>query len=290
MSKLRPRLLLLLAMLPGCRGLERAPAGADPTSALAPATPRAAPAPVELVGVVTSARSEVVAAEFDARVLAVPVRGGERVKAGDVIARLDDRQLQERAAAARAAEDAARADVARASVEVREARRRLANEQRLYRRGAQAREAVASAQAMLGGAGAGAGLSSANLRKFRHERQELDQLLQRAELRAPIDGVVSLIKVKEGEMVQRGTRVARVFDPRDLRVKFEVPRELRGRVAAGHEVTVILDGGAPVPATVVDVSEDLEPPLSFAIGEADIDEAGAGARVGAEVRVRLSPR
>ena len=239
---------------------------------------------------VTSARSEVVAAEFDARVLGVPVRGGERVKAGDVIATLDDRQLQERAAAARAAEDAARADVARASVEVREARRRLANEQRLYRRGAQAREAVSSAQAMLGGAGAGAGLSSANLRKFRHERQELDQLLQRAVLRAPIDGVVSLIKVKEGEMAQRGTRVARVFDPRDLRVKFEVPRGRRGTVAVGARVTVVLDDGTEMPATVLDVSEDLEPPLSFAIAEADLDDDrtnGNGARVGAEVRVRL---
>jgi RND family efflux transporter MFP subunit len=283
------RLLLLAALLlPACRGLERAPAGADPTTAVSAPAPRPAPAPIELVGVVTSARSEVVSAEFDARVLEVKVRGGERVKAGDVIAILDDRQLKERAAAAAAAEDAARAEVGRASVEVREARRRLANEQRLYRRGAQAREAVSGAQAMVSGAGAGAGLAGANLRKFRHERQEVEGLLQRSVLRAPIDGVVSLIKVKEGEMAQRGTRVARVFDPRDLRVKFEVPRGKRELLATGTKVTVVLDDGrTELSATIVDVSEDLEPPLSFAIGEADIDESTAAARVGGEVRVRI---
>ena len=35
------------------------------------------------------------------------------------------------------------------------------------------------------------------------------------------------------------------------------------------------------------LSGDLEPPLTFAIGEADITDAPSTARVGAEVRVRL---
>jgi hypothetical protein len=82
-----------------------------------------------------------------------------------------------------------------------------------------------------------------------------------------MDGVVTMIKVKPGEMAQRGTRIARVFDPSDLQVRFEVPRGHRAEFAVGAAVLVTLDGvDQPLPAKVIDLSADLEAPLQFAVG------------------------
>ena len=86
----------------------------------------APPAPVVLAGVITSAKSQVVAAEFEGRVEDVLVRGGQRVTASQVLARLDDSQLRQRVESARQAANAARAEAARASIGVAEARAKLA--------------------------------------------------------------------------------------------------------------------------------------------------------------------
>ncbi|MBK9030333.1 MAG: HlyD family secretion protein [Myxococcales bacterium] len=107
-----------------------------------------------------------------------------------------------------------------------------------------------------------------------------------------MDGVVTMIKVKQGEMAQRGTRIARVFDPADLQVRFEVPRGHRAEFAVGTAVLVTMDGvDHPLPAKVIDLSADLEAPLQFAVGTADIDDAGLppdDGRVGATAKIRLA--
>jgi biotin carboxyl carrier protein len=197
---------------------------------------------VVLAGVITSAKSQVVAAEFEGRVEDVLVRGGQRVTAGQVLARLDDSQLRQRVESARQAANAARAEAARASIGVAEARRQLATEDRLYRSGAQSRQAVAAARASVSSSGAAAGAAFASARSSEAQVQELTEQLAKAEIKAPMDGVVTMIKVKPGEVAARGTRVARVFDPADLQVRFEVPRGHRAEFAVGAEVEVTLAG------------------------------------------------
>ena len=101
-----------------------------------------------------------------------------------------------------------------------------------------------------------------------------------------------MIKVKQGEMAQRGTRVARVFDPSDLQVRFEVPRGHRAELAVGTTVEVTIDGvDQPLRAKVIDLSGDLEAPLQFAVATADIDDRDLppdDGRVGAAASVRLA--
>ncbi|MBP8811408.1 MAG: efflux RND transporter periplasmic adaptor subunit [Kofleriaceae bacterium] len=268
------------------------PVGEDPFAAQREVKPAAAPAPLVLTGVVTSAKSEVVVAEFDAKVDQVLVTGGQRVTAGQPLARLDDSQLQQRLEGARQRVNSARAEAARASIQAADARRQLATEQKLYRSGAQSRQAVTSAQAALGAAGAAAASASSSAKSAYAEVAEFEAQLGKAEIRAPMDGVVTMIKVKPGEMAQRGTRIARVFDPSDLQVRFEVPRGHRADFAVGTAVLVELDGVAqPVPAKVIDLSADLEAPLQFAVATADLDDRGLPAddgRVGAVAKVRLA--
>jgi RND family efflux transporter MFP subunit len=249
--------------------------------------------PLEFVGVVTTRESRVVASEFEGRVVALYVRPGQRVRAGEPIVKLDDSQVRKQLAGAVAAVDAARAEMGRAGVEVRAAKREMRIERRLYRRGAVARERIRQATFDRSRAGAGYGSVAAQYRQAVAERQQLEQHLARATLVAPIDGVVSMIRVKEGEVARPGTPVARVFDPRDLWVRFAVDNEYRAQVREGTHVRAVVQGtGAVIDAVVRNVSTDLEPPLQFIVADADVDDARidtATVGVGVVGAVRLLP-
>lgn len=277
---------LLVGALLGCS----TPAATPPAEPVAAAVPMAAPAlGQDLVGVISTRRSAVVAAEFEARVQRILVTSGQRVKTGDPLAQLDDSQLRQRVEAAHHAVEAAHAKVLSAGAQVANAQRKLIIEQTLYKRGAQAREAVTSARFELSSAAAAASAAKAEHQAATASRVELEQQLAKATLVAPMDGLVAVVKVKEGEIARSGTKIARVFDPQDLRVQFELPRALRDEIAIGSTVEVIIDG-ATLRAPVIEISADLEPPLQFAIATADIvDDASSHlARVGAEVRVKLT--
>jgi RND family efflux transporter MFP subunit len=282
-----------LAALAACKPPDLQPQGADPTAATKAAR-EAVPEPLpEFVGVVTSRESKVVTAYFEGRIEKLFIKTGQRVVAGDQVATIDDTQLRDKLAAAQAAEDSAGAELARASVEVRIAKRNLVRESRLYRHNASPRESVASAKAQVSAAGAGAGAASGARRKAKAERLEIEKLLESATLRAPIDGVVTVVKAREGEVAQKGTPIARVFDPRDLMIRFAVPREHRDKVQMGQAVEVRVQGReAPVVATVQTISVELEPPINYTIVEADIDDsklsAGDELRLTATGKVRLA--
>jgi hypothetical protein len=108
---------------------------------------------------------------------------------------------------------------------------------------------------------------------------------------SPIDGVVTVVKVTEGAMASRGQPIARVFDPRDLWIRFAVPPEGRDAIHEGDAITAVpLHGTAPLPAVVRIVNRALEPPLELSVVEADLDDASVAnhdAMLGTLVDVRL---
>jgi multidrug efflux pump subunit AcrA (membrane-fusion protein) len=289
----RPAAALTLCALSACARGESAWEPEAPAAPPAPPAARPASAEVVFVGVVTTREHEVVPAEFEARVQSLLVHAGQSVRRGDPIARLDGAELQKQLAAARASEDAARAEVSRARTERGEAGRRAQLERRLHRRGAAAREEIRQAEFGNSRAGAGLGQARASLRKATAEREQLEERLARATLHAPLDGIVSMIRVKEGQVAPQGTAVASVFDPRDLWLRFAAEPRHRDLLKAGARVAVVIPGSdATVSAVVRHVSTDLEPPLQFLVADADIDDQDAdkrALRVGSVGRVRLAP-
>lgn len=258
------------------------------------AAPRPPEPPLEFVGIVTTRDSQMVAAEFEGRVVRLYVHAGERVRKGQPIAKLDDSQVRKQLAGAVAAVDAARAEMGRASVEVRQAKRDKRLNSRLFIRGAVPREEIRRSEFDSKRASANYGAASAQARQAVAEREQLEQHLARATLVAPIDGVVSMIKVTEGELARPGTAVARVFDPRDLWVRFAVDNEHRSLVKEGTRVLATVPGtGASFQAVVRTISTDLEPPLQFIVADADVDDSrigGATVGVGVVGTVRLESR
>jgi multidrug efflux pump subunit AcrA (membrane-fusion protein) len=270
-----------------------------PATTAAPAPSRTAPAaPASFVGVVTTKQSRVVTAEFEGRIDALLVTSGQTVKAGDPIAKLDDSQLAKSVEAFRNRVAAARSAVTQAGIEVSEARRRHALEVQLERGGSSTMEAVRAAKADRGRTGAMLQQYKADYESAVSELERIEELLQHATLTAPLDGQVSTIRLKEGELAVTGTPVARIFDPSDRWVRFAMPADTRDaaiKIGARVEVTVPGVGGAApavLPATVVGLSNVLEPPLQLTVVEADLDDTRSDtalAAVGTTVDVRRMP-
>ena len=108
---------------------------------------------------------------------------------------------------------------------------------------------------------------------------------------SPLDGVVMMVKVNEGEMAQKGQPLARVFDPKDLMMQFAVPKEHRQLVAPGKRVELRIEGVERSLWATVERIADQEPPLNFSVVEADIDDTKLNpdeVRLTAKGRVRIA--
>jgi RND family efflux transporter MFP subunit len=281
---------LPIALLAACSAADPQPAEPSPTEAVVPAAAPAAPETPDFPGVVTSRNTKVIAAEFAARVDRIQIFNGQRVRAGDPILRLDDSELKSQIEAARQNELAARADAGAAGAQAYAAQRAFARDARLARRGYVSRGQIDNARAQSASLGAQSGAHTFRAESYKAERNRLEGLLANAQATAPIDGVVMMVKLNEGEMAQKGTPLARVFDPKDLIMKFAVPKEHRALIAPGKRVELRIEGvERPLWATVERIT-DQEPPLNFSVVEADIDDSKLNpdeVRLTAKGRVRI---
>jgi RND family efflux transporter MFP subunit len=240
---------------------------------------------------VTSRNTKVVAAEFPGRVDRIQIFNGQRVRAGDPIALLDDSELKAQIESARQNELAARADAGAAGAQAFAAQRAFERDARLGKRGYVSRGQIDNSRAQSASLGAQSGAHTFRAESYKAERNRLEGLVAKAQATAPIDGVVMMVKLNEGEMAQKGTPLARVFDPKDLIMKFAVPKEHRHLVAPGKRVELRIEGVERSLWATVERIADQEPPINFSIVEADIDDSKLNpdeVRLTAKGRVRIA--
>lgn len=202
-------------------------------------------------GTVEAVRQTVVAAQVASAVVALPVKAGDRVKAGQLLARLDARAAEQQAGAAAAQVEAARAAQQVATLEVQRQRQlfasRFISQAALDQAEAQFKTATAQANAQMAAAQAA--------------RTESGYFA----VKAPYDAVVTEVGVMPGDMALPGRALVTLFDPSALRVAVAVPESaaagLRSRLAtavgveiAGQRLTVphweVLPAADPVTHTV----------------------------------------
>lgn len=160
---------------------------------------------VSAPGAVESRTKVVISAQVSARIVALPKREGEAVKAGDLLVRLDDRDLRAALEAARAdlkAEESrlegVRANLANATAELGR-RRELFDSKDISRAEldlaeAEFRRAQATVEAAMHG------IDASRQRIIRAER-DLDNTV----ITAPFDGTVTRVNAEVGELVLVGT-------------------------------------------------------------------------------------
>ncbi len=173
---------------------------------------------VKVNGSTAPARTVQISAETDGRVVEIGVDRGERVSAGGIIVRLDERDR-----AARLAQ--ARATVKQREVEF-DARERLKSES--YVSEAQLQEAAALLEA-----------ARAELK-----RAEID--IDVSLVRAPFDGSLQERQVEVGDFVSRGDPIATYVDDRTIIVSAAVSEFDAADVQRGEEAEAILATGETV--------------------------------------------
>ena len=161
-------------------------------------------------GVVEALRQTIVAAQVPGAVVALQVRAGDKVHAGQVLMRIDARAADQTAAAG-----AAQARAARAALEA--ATREFERQQQLFAQGFISQAALDRADAHFKTAQAEA---SAHLANAGAARTQSDFYV----VKAPYGGVVANVSVVLGDMAMPGRPLLTLYDPAALRVTAAIPQ------------------------------------------------------------------
>jgi RND family efflux transporter MFP subunit len=226
----------------------------------------------EFVGVISSRVSKVIAADFDSKVERLNIRNGQRVKAGDIVAELDTTELRAKLDQAKGSYESAKGQRARAGAAYANAARRARLERRMVQSGVSAPAALDNVRTEASQFGADGASAAGEMARAAAQIKELEGLLARAQVPAPIDGVVSIVKAREGENLSKAGQIARVFDPNQLVVRFAVPKKSLSLVKPGVAVELVTNAEhRAVPAKVVLQDDTADPTIDFIVFEAVID-------------------
>jgi RND family efflux transporter MFP subunit len=177
-------------------------------------------------GVVEAVRQATVGAQADGRVTELLVKAGDRVQAGQVLARVDARVAEQGVAASLSQVVQAEANLANARRQY-ERQRELAAQKFVSQSAVdQAEAAFKAAQAEVATLKASAG-QAATQRSF-------------ATITAPFAGIVGATHVEAGDLATQGRALVTVFDPSDLRVTATLPQATLARWKRELPVTVEL--------------------------------------------------
>lgn len=210
--------------------------------------------------IVEAVRQATVAAQIAGRVIDMRVDAGQRVRAGDVLIRLDAREAAGSNAAAQATLAQARAAHERAK--------------HLYARKFISQAALDQAEAAWKAAQGSAGVSGATL--------------SHAVVTSPIAGLVAQRHVELGEMAEPGRALVTVFDPKSLRVIAAIPQYALADVRkSGHAWIEFLESGRRIDAVRIEVLPAVDARSHAATARVYLPENSAGVTPGMAVRVHF---
>lgn len=268
MARRRPRgaaRLALLAAVLLSTGSAPPAAGAERALAHIVVAPASTAERVGYDGVVEAVRQTVVAAQVAGAIVALEVKVGDRVRAGQMLARIDARAAEQNTAASDAQVQAARAALEVASREVERQRqlyqKRYISEAALDRAEAQFKSTTAQVNAQLAQAGAARTQSGFFL------------------VRAPYAGIVSEVPVALGDMAMPGRPLVTLYDPSALRVAASVPQTAIPPSLATQDARVQLAGapdreGAWVDPAHVTVLPTVDPASHTVVIRLDLPKGG----------------
>ncbi len=224
-------------------------------------------------------REATVAAEVSGRIVERPdaIQGGRWVEPGDLLARLDDRELVEQQALLRESIAALEASLDRLTIEVEQVQEALAK----------AQEAIAITKEelrLMQQAGSRGGASPIEIERLKRElttrerdaitlRERADQVplrrveiksqiaadqarlriadlnVERATIVAPIEGILQEVFVDTGDRVAIGSSIARIIDPRRIEAPISLAISAARDVRVGDPASFVASsaaGGTPV--------------------------------------------
>lgn len=226
-----------------------------------------------LDGSLQAVRQSTVAAQVAGNVITLAVKAGDRVKAGQVVARVDERDAQ--------------AGLLRASAGVAEAEAQLRNAESQAARTRDLRAQGFVSQAALDVADTQAQTARAGLKQAQAERSQAALARGFATVVAPFDAVVLATHLDAGDLAVPGRAVATLYAPGALRAVVQVPASRAALAGEAREVHVVLANGRAVEPSARVVLPGADPVSQTVEWRLDLPAAATvGLMPGQAVRVR----
>lgn len=215
-----------------------------------------------------------IAAKYPGRIIELPVREGDVVKAGDVIARQDPTDLLAQRAAVEAARDRAGQAMQRAGAEteVRKVQARIAQLELDHAAKLRQDALVSAAEverrtAQRDGERAGVQVATAAIGEATAARAEaqaqihrLNVALEDLVMKAPVAGRIEYRVVEPGSVIPSGGRVATLLNTAEVHMTLFLPTDVAGRLKLGDEARIVLDAAPQfvIPAVVSFVAAEAQ--------------------------------
>jgi len=216
---------------------------------------------LDATGYVVARRRATVSSKVTGKIVEVRVEEGTPVKAGEILARLDDANARRELALAEAELAAARRSLTETEVLLRDAERDLERSRRLVASDVISQAELDDDQATADALRARLALGREQVRVAERRLAVRRQAVEDTIIRAPFDGIVVTKDAQPGEMISpvsagggfTRTGICTLVDMSSLEIEVDVNEAYIGRVRPGQRVQAVLDAYPDwrIPASVI---------------------------------------
>jgi RND family efflux transporter MFP subunit len=224
------------------------------------------------------------------RLLSVNVQLGDRVRRGQVLAKIEDREIVEQVRQAEASQKVSEATIRQREADLKVAEVNFERSKNLFQRQLLAKQALDDAESRYMAAVAQLDLSKAQLSQNDARLQELRINLENTSVPSPVDGFVGKRSVDPGAMVNTNTAIASVVDISRLRLVVNVVEKDLRLVSPGDPAVVEVDAypGEKFSGKIARVAPVLDPATRTAAMEVEIPNADFKLKPGMYARINLT--
>ena len=187
------------------------------------------------------ANSVAISTKMLGRIIYLGTDEGDTVKGGQVLVRLDDRDLRAEEASARAGLKLAQQSVPLAQVGVNRAQDDFNRAEVQYKGGIITKEQYQHAQQALEAAKAEYNIALSKISAARSQIGVIESQLRNTVITSPIDGVVAKRWLLTGDVVQPGQPIFTIYDLKDVWVTANLEETKLGHVHLGDQVAINVD-------------------------------------------------
>jgi membrane fusion protein (multidrug efflux system) len=214
---------------------------------------------------------------------------GGRVRTGDLLAQLDDRQLDADLQAARAKTRSTDADLKNWQAEARVLEADFSRAQKMYDAQLITREQWEHVKFKAEADQWDVQRVEQLLINYKEVEHSLELELEKTRIRAPFSGIVARRYVREGQQVAKGDRLFWVTAEAPLRMRFTLPEKYLGTLKRGQQLSLTIPDfpSEPHTAKVVELSPVVDPTSGTFDGLVEVTGAVGRLRPGMSAILRI---